>query len=450
MTKKGLLLLFLLALLLFVPASAALADGPRLNYDGGRIFIDEDVVLEPGETFEGDLGIFDGSLIIPAGSAVRGSVFVTNGDARIDGQVDGDVAVFNGDLRLAEGGRVTGDAFVMSGDQDISGQVDGDLSILFGDIVLRSTAVVGGDVAVLSGGLARDTGAQVRGEELSEIPFPKLPAIRERADLPAIPEVPTIPPIPEMPELRELPQVPDRAEWPQRVRVETAGDRIGRFFGRMVSGGFFGLLFIAAGLLVVIVWPKATREVADCITVAPVQGFGLGLLTFLIALVLEAVAAVLMVVIVLVAAALISTVILIPIGLLLILLSVLVLLPVPLALAGAVILGWVGLAEVIGRRVLKLIKVDRVQSLGAVLVGLLLTVALATTLWLFQPLCCAWPFVILLTSVGVGAVIHTRFGRQSCRESSSAPAAAPAAEALPPESMDEESGVPDGPTPAQS
>jgi hypothetical protein len=173
----------------------------------------------------------------------------------------------------------------------------------------------------------------------------------------------------------------------------------------------------------------------------PVQSFGLGLLTFLIAAGLEALATVLMILVILIAAALISTVILIPVGLLLILLSILLLLPVPLALAGAMVLGWVGLAQVIGQQVFKLLKSGYVRPLGAVLVGLLVTVPLAAILWIVQPACCAWPFVVLLTSVGLGAVFHTRFGRQNCQQPG--PPAGP--ELLPAAAMDEETGQPDGP-----
>jgi hypothetical protein len=174
----------------------------------------------------------------------------------------------------------------------------------------------------------------------------------------------------------------------------------------------------------------------------PLQALGIGLLTFIIAAFLEALAVVVMILIILVAAALIATVILIPIGLLLILLSVLVLLPVPLALAGAMVLGWVGVAEVVGRKVLEVLRVRSVTPLGAVIAGLLLTVPVAATLWMAKPLCCAWPFIILLTSVGLGAVIHTRFGTQSCN--GAATAAVP--EVLPIEAMDEEAGQPDNAT----
>jgi hypothetical protein len=120
---------------------------------------------------------------------------------------------------------------------------------------------------------------------------------------------------------------------------------------------------------------------------------------------------------------------------------VLVLLPVPLALVAAMVLGWVGLAEVVGQKVLKLLKTRDVKPLGAVFAGLLVTVPLAAVLWILQPACCAWPFVMLVASVGLGAVVHTRFGRQSCRPPQ--PAAEP--DVLPAEAMDEESGQPDGP-----
>jgi uncharacterized RDD family membrane protein YckC len=180
----------------------------------------------------------------------------------------------------------------------------------------------------------------------------------------------------------------------------------------------------------------------------PVQSFALGLLTFLIAAVLESIAAVLLILIVLVAAALISTVILIPIGLLLILLSVLVLLPVPLALMAGMVLGWISLAQLIGKKIGKVLKTGGLQPLAATLLGLLVTVPVAALLWILKPVCCAWPFVILLTSLGLGAVFHTRFGRQPCDQAK--PASAPEGEAvgvevLPAEAMDDEAGEPDLP-----
>jgi cytoskeletal protein CcmA (bactofilin family) len=420
----------LLVVLVIGPASIAYAGAPGIvQSDGGRIFVDEDVALEPGETFAGDLGVFNGDLTVPRDSTVNGSVFVADGDADVAGLIKGDLAVLGGDLDLSDSGRVRGDVFTMSGSHKVAGQVNGDLSSMFGDMELGSAALVNGDLLVISGRLERDPGAQVQGDELSELRLPEVPLLREQ---PRVREVP------------DLPEVPAQPEWAPRVPqspAETLGSRVGRFLGRMVSAGLMSLLFVAAGMLIVIVWPKHTRRVAECISAVPAQSFGLGLLTFVIAAVLEVVAVVLMVVIILVAAALISTVLLIPVGLLLILLSGLVLLPVPVILAGAVILGWVSLAETLGRKALAVVKVENVRPLGAVLVGLLLTVSLAATLWVIEPLCCAWPFIILLTSIGVGGVIHSRFGRQPCWGVDMSVSE----DALPLEAMDEELGQPDRP-----
>jgi cytoskeletal protein CcmA (bactofilin family) len=437
--KKPVVLLCVLVLLLLWPASAVLADGPRINTDNGQIFVEEDVTLRPGETFEGDLGIFDGDLTMPRGSAVTGDVFVTNGDVEIAGTVEGDLAVISGDLSLAESGVVEGEAFVMSGDAQIAGRVGGDMSVMFGDMELDSTAVVERDLMVMSGNLHRHEGAQVQGDEMPEIAFPHLPLFREmpeRPERPRMPERMEIPPVPEVPEMPEVPTVPSIPH--REVRPDTFGQQVGRFVGRVFAVSIMSMLFVGLGLLVVFVWPRHTHRVSSCIAAMPLQSFVLGLLTFVIAAFAEALAMVLMIII-LVAAAFISTVILIPIGLLLILLSVLVLLPVPIALAGGIVLGWVALAELVGRKVIKLLNAGYVQPLGATLVGLIVTVPIAALLWIISPLCCAWPFIILLTSVGLGAVFHTRFGTQPCQK----PAPAGDRDLLPAAAMDEEAGLPD-------
>jgi hypothetical protein len=431
-TKTLLLWLGMLFLLVLWPAQAA-ADGPVVAVDGGRIFVDEDVRLEAGETFDGDLGVLGGDLTVPESSVVKGDVFVTNGDAQIAGRIEGSLAVVSGNLTLSESGQVEGDLFGVSGSADVAGRVGGDASWMFGNAELLSSAVVEGDVMVVSGHLERQAGARILGEALPDVRLPQLPLIRERLGMVEIPDVPQV----------EVPQVPT----PQvrALRQQTAGQRLADFVGRTVMVGLMSLLFVAVALLIVLVWPRATHRVAECITLLPVQSLGLGLLTFLLAAVLEALATVLMILLILVAAALIGTVILIPIGLLLILLSMLLLLPVPLALAAGMVLGWVGVAEVVGDRVTQLLRARRVSALGKVLVGLLVTVPLAALLWILKPLCCAWPFIILLTSLGLGAVFHTRFGRQACQKPAEAEPQLAEAGPLPAEAMDEEAGQPDEP-----
>jgi hypothetical protein len=316
--------------------------------------------------------------------------------------------------------------------------VNGDLSILFGDANLRSTAVVGGDVMTGPGSLTQEAGAQVRGRMVQDVPLPPLPFLEGWTE--EMPEL-VVPPTPEAPEPPELQRIP---EPPERPRVEvrtppqpTMMQQVGRFVGRVLGTMFLSALAIAGGMLVVFIWPRTTRRVSRCISAMPLQSLGLGLLTFLIAAALEVLAVMLMVVVILVGALMIGTVILIPIGLLLILLSVVLLLPVPLALAGGMVLGWVATAEMIGRRAFVALRIEDPAPLSAALVGLLITVPLAAMLWLIMPACCGLPFVIVLTSLGLGAVFHTRFGTQECRSSK--------ATVLPADAMEEEVGRPDVP-----
>lgn len=419
--KVRVLWLGLLVGLLLWPASAVFAQGPTPGSDGGRVFWSEDVALTSGETFEGDLGIFQGNLDVPEGAVVNGSVFVTNGHVTIAGRVDGNVAVLGGFLDLAQTGLVRGDAMATGGLHKIAGQVRGNASFLFGDLALRSTALISGDLLVAPGHLQREAGSQVQGKVVTDVTASSL----------------THQTTPE-----GVPQAPLPTAVPSRPHSEPVAPRLGQVLGRILGVVFSSLVFVAVCVLVVLLWPRATRRVADCIAALPAQSLGLGLLTFLIAAGLEVVAVVALVLIILVGALLMATVVLIPVGLLLILLSWLILLPVPLAMVGGVVLGWVGLSELIGRKLLDALRAHNVAPLGSALLGLLITVSISAMLWILKPVCCAWPLVILLTSVGLGSVFHTRFGRQGCQPAGSTPPAA----ALPSDAMEEETGQPDTPS----
>lgn len=427
--RRRVLWVGLVALMLLWPAAIVHADEPVMGSDSGRIFVGEDVSLEPDEVFQGDLGIFDGGLHMPEGSSVRGDVFLVNGDAHIGGVVDGDLAVLGGDLELTETGQVRGTLFGMGSEQSLAGLVGDDVSVLFGQVVLHSTAVIEGDLFAAPGVVERHAGSQVRGDVVNDVTLPSLPFFAEEPSLPTVPTGPLVQPS------------PSRSGF---------GAGVGRAVGRILTAGLLGILVMAIGLVVVFIWPRHTVTVAECISRAPVRSFALGLLTYLIAGGLEVVAVILMILIILVASLMIGTVILIPVGILLILVSALVLLPVPLALAGASVLGWVGLAQRIGERVLRLFRIRDVTPLAAVFAGLLITVPIAALLWIVKPICCAWPYLILLISVGLGAVFHTRFGTQECTAATSMPVIAPAVDEassdgdlLPLDAMDDEAGQPD-------
>ena len=449
MRKTG-LWLGLLALLLLWPATVVWADDPdrstggyEWSFDEGKTYFNEDVTVRSGEVVEGQLGVFNGNLSLEEGSVVNGEVFVINGNVQAAGRVNGDLAVIRGDLVVAQTGWVSGELLGMGGTRDISGHVDGNLSGLFGKTVLRGTAVIGGDVLGGPGDLVLDPGVQIGGQ-VERIPIPSLPFSDEGIDLPEI-TLPEVPAVPEVPALPEVPTLP-------RDHPDTLGERIGGFVGRVFAALVMSVVLLAVGALIAAIWPRPTQRVAGCIADLPLRSLGLGLLTFLIAAALEVLAIILFAVLAVVAATLMATVILIPVGLLLILLGVLLLAVVPLALAVGMVLGWVALAELVGQKLLAALKAQRVTPLAAVVVGLLATLWLPALLWLIEPCCLAWPVVILLTSLGLGAVILTRFGTRHClpTKPSASPTAVgtPAAGPLPAlsaDAMDQEVGQPDGP-----
>lgn len=446
--RRTRLWLVAVALLLLWPAGLVWADEPdsgpgiyHWNFDDGKTFFGEDVTIESGETFVGPLGVFDGSLTINPSAIVTGDVFVSGGDVDIAGRIDGGLVVIGGKLVLQAGGWVTGDVFGMDSNQNVAGHVGGNLTGVLGETVLRSSAVVEGNLLGRSGHVVREPGAQLGGEELQSIPVPAWPFELEQDQTPSIPEV--------TPAVPELPQLP---VWPEGVR-DTPASRLGRLIGRMLSATLSSLLIVAVGVLVVVLWPRPTRQVSNCIAALPLHSLGLGLLTFLIAVGLEVLAVLLLAVVAVLSGLVMATVILLPVGLVLLLLGLLLLLPVPLALAGGLILGWVGLAELVGRKVLSALRVKDIKPIGAVFAGLALTVWLPALLSLSDWCCLIWPLVVvLLTSIGLGSVVLTRFGTRPCY-SVSGRGGQPGAPVvpggtsgpLPAEAMDQEAGQPDTP-----
>ena len=452
--KRTALFLAVLVTMLILPAGTVFAQGP-VDGSGGQVFTQQDVSLGPGETFEGDLSVIDGNLDMAEGSTVLGDVFLTSGRATIAGQVKGNTAIVGGQMALAATGQVMGDVFALGGKHDLAGQVNGNVSILFGETILRSSGVILGDLLAAPGNLAREEGSKVTGDVVTGLALSPRPSGEDGPVPERLPEVTPAPPAsPQVPEV-----IPPAQAHAPASQSDDLGDRLARFAGRVVSAMLLSFLVIAIGVLIALVWPRPTQRVAECIAALPGQSFGLGLLTFLLAAGLEVVAVFLMVLVILAGALLMATIVLIPVGLLLIFLSGLVLLPVPIALAGGVLLGWVGLAEIVGRKLLDAFHARDASLLGHVLVGLLITIVPAVILWVIHPWCCGLPFILVLTSVGLGAVFHTRFGKQGCQkqervlepapsptgaaDKGGAQSVAPAGASLPAGAMDEEQGLPD-------
>lgn len=271
--------------------------------------------------------------------------------------VNGSLIVVGGNATLEEGSRVRGDLVVTGGNAAVAGRVDGDMVVFGGRAHLQSTAIVEGQLVAIGGSLQRDEGAVVRGGEVKGFAgryfFPNFRFFRPyRWQTWSFEEQPV-------------------ANW---------------FFGRVmdaVQAVFLTLVIMALGVLVVTLLPRHTDQVARVVFGSPLPSLGAGFAVLVITAIL--------------AALLILTCCFSPFGLLLL-----------LALAIAVLFGWIAVGLVVGQRLLEALNTRQPMSkVVAVLVGLLLI-----TLLTYMPCCLGFLFSVGVASLGLGAVILTRFGTQ--------------------------------------
>lgn len=74
----------------------------------GWLVLDGVQELDGGETLDGELLLFDGAVIVPAGARVTGSVYMLGGDLQLDGAVEGDVSLVDGRLSFGPEASVGG------------------------------------------------------------------------------------------------------------------------------------------------------------------------------------------------------------------------------------------------------------------------------------------------------------------------------------------------------
>ena len=286
--------------------------------------------------------------------------------------ITGDLAIFGGDLYMAEGSRVEGDVVVFGGVGDISGEIDGDLAVIGGSAKLGPKARVGGDVASVGGEVDVSEGAFVRGDiiETTKFDFGRLPLPNIRA-------------------------IPPRPQFDENFRFEP----VNQFFRIMLAAarGFIVALVVSAiGLLVVIFLPQHTDLVAQTIRQAAPTSFGVGLLTLLVgglALLL-----------------LFVTCCLAPVGVL-----------VALALILAALYGWIVVGFLLGIRIMRAVQKDREPTpIAAALLGIFTVTIVQQGLMALGHLPCLGFFFwllgaglwLLVASIGLGAVVLSRFGTQ--------------------------------------
>ncbi len=173
---------------------------------------------------------------------------------------------------------------------------------------------------------------------------------------------------------------------------------IASMIASIIRGFLFTLGLVAVGVFIVAVWPQQTSQVSQVARDSALPSLGVGCLTIIVALTLGI--------------GLIVTLCGIPIAALLF-----------LALALAWLVGWIALGEFTGRKVLEPLHVrDSLKTpIAAVVVGVILL-----TLIGLAPII-GWFATTIAATIGIGAVVLTRFGTRSYPSSPSAlaPVASP-------------------------
>jgi len=282
------------------------------------------------------------------------SVLLFGCGARIESgaRVRKDVVSFGGNVVLEQGTRVEGDVVVFGGNVSIAGEVRQDVTVFGGNVTLAPTAVVGSNLITFGGFVDRKEGATVRGRITRG----------ERFYFPF--------------------------EWtPVMMPFAFGGSALGMLTGMaagFVRGIFYALALAALGALVVVFLPTQTRQVSDTAYKSAMPSLGVGCLTLFVAVTLGIL--------------LIITLCGIPIALILF-----------VALFIAWLFGWIALGWLIGEKVLAAAKVKETLSVPivAVVVGIVLLAILGAL-----PLA-GWLIGLFVGSLGLGAVVLTRFGTRA-------------------------------------
>jgi len=268
--------------------------------------------------------------------------------------IDGDVVVFGGNVTVEAGGRIIGDLVVFGGDLSIAGEVTGDVAAIGGDVTLKATAVVRQDVAAVGGNLEREPGATVRGSIVGgpSITVPGIPRWRfGRFDLGWFP---------------------------------TWTDLAINLGLNVFQAVLIAVALAALAIVAVALFPQQTEVVRTTVQTLPVQSFGLGLLTFVAAIILT-----------------------IPVALLTICLGAFLGWG---AILVATLFGFAAIGLGVGERLHVAFKATTSPVAAAGLGTLVLALLLGLLGAVPFVNCFTWVFWVFVDSLGLGAVLMSRFG----------------------------------------
>lgn len=289
--------------------------------------------------------------------------------------LNGNLTVLGGNVTLESGSTVTGDVAVIGGNVSAAGAIEGDLAVIGGNVTLESSAVVTGDVNTMGGNLNQVPGAEVQGEVIKGFQFNGADGIR----IPGISGLPFLRPG-APPEINFTPSLPNNAP----------GNWLLGYFLRGLSAIAWAALMAVLGVLVAVLLPQQGGRVTTTVRESSLVSFGTGCLTSVLGVPILLLLAI--------------TICLLPLALIL-----------SLLLLAAALFGWVAVGWVLGQKAMQALRTQSSTPILEVVVG----VVLLTLLWQMPGVipCLGW-FVsfgvgIVAGSIGLGAVLLTRFGTRS-------------------------------------
>ncbi|NOX61847.1 MAG: polymer-forming cytoskeletal protein [Chloroflexi bacterium] len=311
----------------------------------------------------GDKVIFAGGFVLRSGETI-----------------DGDLAVFGGSVRTEANSIVDGDVAIFGGTGEIDGRVNGDIAVFGGIVNIGPNAVVRGDIVSLGGKVYRDPNAEVRGDVFDGLQIGHAPA-------PNI-QIPGLPPVTP----NNISQ-PESGEGPKELLgIITA------YLLRTARAVMLTAILAALGVLLIALFPEPTQRVGRTAGDNAFLSLGAGCLTIVLG---------------------VPTLIVLAITICLL----------PLAavfgamLAVASIFGWLALGWWLGKRLLTTLNAKNPTLITETVVG----VAALTLVWQLPS---AIPFVgglvswfigLVVGSIGLGAVLLTRFGARDYNHRQSGP-----------------------------
>lgn len=305
------------------------------------------------------------------------------------GETVQNLVVFGGNVSIQEGATVREDILIFGGNLGVAGTVNGDITTFGGNVTLTETAVVTGMLNSIGGNRVIAPGAKYGGitSNFTRLPF-------------------------RMPSVAIAPHF---------------GIDLGPGFS-ILSAVFLSLTLAVMAVLVALFLPHPTERVAQTIATEPVISGGVGLLTLVVAPVIILVLGI--------------TIILIPLALLF-----------ALAFGITIIFGWIALGLELGKRLAGMVHAfwptPVSAGIGTLLLSLVSNLLLALTgSWVLALCCIGVPMMILLTILGLGAAISSRFGTQvPVQRPSIPPFPPPVVPMAPPAAWDAGQPIPQPPSP---